>query len=170
MGAIAFPINPRKLFRWSVETPGLQSAYAQKCKIPKIVVKSAKHGNGPFDENTASRIELGMVELETLKPDTSSAAWWKDWFALVINLGTGSMSEPSIYKRTLIITEFAADGLTIVDIWELSGCYPAEIELTDLDKLADGNAIDKVKLMCDRISYAGSGDPTLPAVLGLSLL
>lgn len=157
MSAIGKTINPRKLYRFAVECDGLETAYAQKVKIPKIEVKSAKHGVGPFVINTASKVEFGMLELDMLKPAESSAVFWKDWLALIVNLGSGAMGLPDFYKKTLSIVEYASDGSTIVDRWECSGCYPCEIDASELDKLAEGNSIDKLKICVDNMTVTGSG-------------
>lgn len=163
MATVAVSVNPRKLFRFAVLCDGLETAYAQKVKLPKMEVKSAKHGQGPFVINTASKVEFGQLELEALKPSESSVTFWKDWFALIVNLGTGAMTAPDIYKKTITILEFAADGATVVDTWECQGCYPCDIEMTDLDKMSENNAMDKVKFCVDILTYTGSGDPTMPS-------
>jgi hypothetical protein len=157
MGAIGTTINPRKMWPFVVECEGLETAYAQKVKIPKIEVKSAKHGDGPFTINTASRVDFGQLELEVLKPAESSATWWRDWLALVINMNDGSMGVPDVYKKTVFIVEYAADGLTIVDTTELDGVYPADFDVSELDKLADGNQIDKLKFNVDRVIPSAQG-------------
>ena len=156
MSAMGQSINPRKLYRFAVECEGLETAYVQKCKIPKLDVKSAEHGEGPFKIKTASKVEVGQLELDTLKPADSSSVWWKDWLALVVNLGSGAMNHPSVYKKSLSIVEFAPDGETIIDRWDCFGCYPAEVDPADMDKLGDGNAIDKIKINCDMVVPMGS--------------
>lgn len=157
MAAIGRQINPRKVYRFAVEVDGLDTAYAQKVKLPKFEVASAKHGDGPFTINTASRINFGQLEMETLKPSESAAVWWKDWLALIVNLQSGAMSTPELYKKNISIVEYSADGITIVERHELWGVYPADIDLADLDKLGEGNAIDKLKFNVDRyIPTSGS--------------
>jgi len=131
----------------------VETAYVQKFKIPKVDVKTAKHGDGPFSINTAGRVDFGTAELDTLKPSESSALWWKDWLGLVVNLQSGAMGQPSSYKKNLLVVEYGADGTTVVDQTELVGCFPTEIDLADLDKLGEGNAVDKIKLAVDRVSF-----------------
>lgn len=163
MGAIGQTINPRKLYRFAIECEGLQTAYVQKVKIPKLDIKSAEHGEGPFKIKTASKVEIGQIELETLKPADSSSVWWKDWVALVVNLGTGAMGHPDVYKKALSIIEFAPDGVTVVDRWDCFGCFPAEVDPTDMDKLGEGNAVDKIKLNCDMcVPMPSAGGSTNP--------
>ena len=157
MGALGKTINPRKMYRFAVECDGLETAYVQKVKVPKIEIKSAKHGDGPFSINTASRVDFSALELETLKPAESSAVWWKDWLALLINLQNGSMGDPDVYKKTLSIVEYGADGITIVDRTQYTGCYPADIDVSDMDKLGDGNQIDKIKINIDFVQLTSSG-------------
>lgn len=156
MAAIGKSINPRKTFRFAVEIDGLETAYAQKVKIPKIDIKSAIHGEGPFSIKTASKVAFNDLEIETLKPAESSAVWWKDWLALVVNLDTGAMGDPSIYKKSFFIIEYGSDGVTIVDRTEIRGAFPTEIDLSDLDKLGEGNAVDKLKFSVDRVVVEGS--------------
>lgn len=158
MGALGKTINPRKMYRFTVECNGLETAYVQKVKAPKIEIKSAKHGNGPFTVNTASRVDFSMLELETLKPAESAAVWWKDWLALLINLSNGAMGDPDTYKQTLSIVEYGADGVTIVDRTEYIGCYPADIDVSDMDKLGDGNQLDKLKFNVDMVTLTATGN------------
>jgi hypothetical protein len=157
MGAIGKRVNPRKLYRFAVECDGLETAYVQKVKLPKVEIKGAKHGNGPFVVSTASKVEFGNLEMDSLKPADDSAVWWKDWLALVVNLNTGAMGTPDVYKKTLSVVEYGSDGVTIVDRWELSGVYPIDIDIADLDKLAEGNAVDKLKFSVDQMTFTGSG-------------
>ncbi len=166
MGALGKTINPRKMYRFAVECDGLETAYVQKVKVPKIEIKSAKHGDGPFAINTASRVDFSTLELETLKPAESSAVWWKDWLALLINLSTGSMGDPSVYKKTLSIVEYGADGITIIDRTQYTGCYPADVDVSDMDKLGDGNQLDKIKINVDLVQLTGS---VVSAVAGTSV-
>lgn len=151
MPAVGRTINPRKVYRFAIEVDGLDTAYAQKIKIPKMEVKTAKHGEGPFEVHTASKITFGDLEIETLKPANSSSVWWKDWFALVVNLDTGAMGDPAFYKKNFFIVETAPDGVTIVDRTEIRGAFPVDIDLADLDKLGEGNSVDKIKFRVDRI-------------------
>lgn len=151
MPIAASAISPRKQFRFAIVCDGIETAYIQKFKAPKIDIKSAKHGDGPFDINTASRISFGTAELDTLKPSESATYWWKDWLGLIINLSSGAMGLPETYKKNLLIVEYAADGTTVVEQTELVGCFPTEIDPSDLDKLGEGNAIDKIKLSVDRV-------------------
>jgi len=157
MGALGKQINPRKMYRFAVECDGLETAYVQKVKHSKIEVKSAKHGDGPFAINTASRIDFSQLEFETLKPAESSGVWWKDWLALIVNLRNGAMGTPDMYKKILSIVEYASDGITIIDRTEYLGCYPADIDVADMDKLGEGNQIDKIKINVDRVQLTSSG-------------
>lgn len=157
MGAIGTQINPRKMWPFVVECDGLETAYAQKVKIPKIEIKSATHGDGPFSIKTASRVDFGQLEMEVLKPAEGSATWWRDWLALLINMDNGSMGTPEVYKKTVFIIEYSADGVSIVDQTELQGVYPADFDVSELDKLADGNQLDKLKFNVDRVIPSAQG-------------
>lgn len=156
MSALGQTVNPRKLYRFAVEVEGLLTAYVQKVKLPKIDVKSANHGDGPFTIKTASKVDIGQLELETLLPADSSSVWWKDWLALVVNLGTGAMGHPDLYKKQLSVVMYAPDGETIIDRWDCFGVFPAEVDPADMDKLGEGNAIDKLKFNCDLCVPAAS--------------
>lgn len=162
-------INPRKVWRYAIEADGLETAYVQKVKQPKIEVKSAKHGDGPFAINTASRVDYGMLEFETLKPAESAGVWWKDWLALVVNLSNGQMGTPDVYKKVMSVVEYGADGITIIDRTMYTGVYPSDIDVAELDKLGDGNAIDKIKFFIDGVTLTDTG-ANLVAVSGSIVL
>lgn len=169
MGAIGIPINPRKLFRFAIECDGLETAWVQKCKIPKANVKTASHGEGPFLVKTASKVEFSDLELDCLKPAESSSVWWKDWLALVINLNDGSMGTPDLYKKNLTINEYSSDGVTIIDSWSVEGVFPVEIEPSELEKLGEGNAVDKLKFSVDNCIPGSSAGLSISIGAGLNL-
>ena len=153
MGVLAKNINPRKLYRWAIECDGVETAYCQKCKLPKTEIGSAEHGDGPFYVKTASKVKFSDLEIDSLKPAESSGVWWKDWLALVVNLDSGAMGDPAVYKKTLFVVEYGSDGVTIVDRTEIRGAFPHEIDPADLDKLAEGNVVDKLKFNVDRAVF-----------------
>ena len=168
MAATAKEINPRKVYAFAVECEGIETAYVQKVKIPKFDVKSAEHGDGPFKIKTASRVEFGQIELDVLLPAADSSGWWKDWLALVVNLETGALGTPDAYKKNLYIIEYGPDGTTIVEKTQIIGAYPAEIDPYDMDKLGEGNAVNKIKLNVDRVylNADSGGTASLAGALG----
>ena len=148
---LATPVNPRKKFPWSVEFEGLEPALVQRIKIPVISVDSVEHGSSNILVKTGSMVKIADIELNKLMFMDKNENWAYDWLRQVSNPETGTMGVPSEYKRNGYIILQNPDLETILEKWQVVGCWPKEIEKDELDKTSSEDLVERVVLSCDYI-------------------
>jgi len=148
---LAKPVNPRKKFPWTVEFEGLESALVQRVKIPVVSVDSAEHGSSNILIKTGSMVKVADIELNKLMFMDKNENWAYDWLRQVSDPENGTMGVPSEYKRNGYIVLQNPDLETILEKWQVVGCWPKEIEKDELDKTSSEDMIERVVLSCDYV-------------------
>lgn len=137
--------NPRKAFSFELEIEGVVMARVQKVKFPAIELTVAEHGNRNRTDKTASRRNVGDLELEKVMPADGQDRAIQDWMDLA------ERGVPTDYKRSGILRHFGPDDATVVGTWRIFGAWPKKDEMGDLDRKSDDNLIQKVTLSVDDI-------------------
>lgn len=148
---LATPVNPRKKFPWTVEFEGLEPALVQRVKIPVVSVDVTEHGSSNILIKTGSMVKVADIELNKLMFMDKNENWAYDWLRKVSDPETGIMGIPSEYKRNGYIILQAPDLETILEKWQVVGCWPKEIEKDELDKVSSDDLIERVVLSCDYV-------------------
>lgn len=148
---IANPINPRKKFTWTLEFDGLTPALAQRVIFPKLTVEKAEHGAANVIIKTGGMLTIDDIEVNKLMFSNKNENWAYNWMREVSDPETGQMGIPSEYKRNGYIMQFAPDNVTVLEKWQLFGCWPTEIEKEELDRTSSENMIEKVMLSVDYV-------------------
>ena len=151
---VANPVNPRKKFSWSVEFDGLDAILVQKLKIPTVSVDSVEHGVANILNKTAGMVKIGDLELTKLKFQNKNESWAWDWLMDSSNQETGQVGLPTDYKKNGYIIHYDSDGESVLEKWQVIGCWPKNIEIDELDKVSSDNMMEKVTLSCDQIVLA----------------
>jgi phage tail-like protein len=151
---VANPVNPRKKFSWSVEFDGLDAVLVQKLKIPTVSVDAVEHGVANILNKTAGMVKVGDLELTKLKFQNKNESWAWKWLMLSSNQETGQVGLPTDYKKNGYIIHYGPDGETVLEKWQVIGCWPKNIEIDELDKVSSDNMMEKVTLSCDQIVLA----------------
>lgn len=151
MPPIANPVNPRKKFPWSLELEGLEPVLVQKCKIPTITVEVAEHGASNIKVKTGGMVTIGDIEINKLMFQDSNESWAYDWLKEVSNPENGTVGVPAEYKRNGYIIHYDTDGTSVLEKWQIQGCFPKEVEFDELDKTSSDNMMEKVVLSCDSL-------------------
>lgn len=146
---VANPVNPRKKYLWSIEFDGLEPFLAQKVTLPKISIEVAEHGSGNTLIKTGGMVKLSELEISKMMFSNKNENWAYDWLKGVANIETGSNGVPEQYKRNGYVVFLAPDGETILEKWQLIGCFPKEIEKDELDKTSSDNIMEKVTICVD---------------------
>lgn len=149
MPPIANPVNPRKKFPWKVEFEGLEPVLVQKVKIPTLSVETAEHGYSNILVKTGGMIKIADIELNKLMFQDKNENWAYNWMKEVSDPETGTVGTPSDYKRNGYIIFFDTDLETVLEKWQVFGCWVKEIEKDELDKGSSENLMEKVILSCD---------------------
>lgn len=145
------PVNPRKKFSFSVEFDGLEAILVQKVKIPTLTVEVQEHGVANILVKTGGMVKIGDIELNKLKFQNKNESWAYNWLSSVSNPGNGQVGLPTSYKKNGYIIHYGPDGTSVLEKWQVIGCFPKEIEIEELDKMVSDNLMEKVVLSCDQI-------------------
>jgi hypothetical protein len=148
---IANPVNPRKKFAWTIEFEGLEPVLAQRVKMPVLTVETAEHGVSNIKVKTGGMVTVGDIEVMKLMFMNKNENWAYDWMKLVSNPENGQVGVPATYKRNGYIIFYAPDMETILEKWQVFGCWPKEIDKDELDKVSSENIMEKVVLSCDYV-------------------
>lgn len=148
--------NPRKQFQFGLNilTPFgiiMNQFLAQKVTIPEVVIDQIKHGEGNHYIKTAGMVNVGELHIEKLStaaaPD--NAMW--DWIQSIQDSISGGGTVPRQYKKTIDVTQYAADGVTPIDVFECRGCWPMKINGVELSRVSSENTIESIEFSVDEM-------------------
>lgn len=150
--------NPRKKFNWTIEfAPFVFNPFkCQKVTLPDIDIEQDAHGDANIDVKTAGRITLGNLVLEKLMASSEGDNLIFRWAELCQSSLLKGGLPPSEYKGTAIVTEFAEDGQTPLNVWNLFGVWPTKINGLDLNRMESGNSVEAVEFSVDAMSKVNS--------------
>lgn len=145
--------NPRKVFNFSVQVAQLpiNPWLVQEVDIPEESLEVISHGDTNHDTKTAGRKMIGNLRLSKLLLTDGSDNYWFDWMASAQDTLIGGGLPPQQYKRTLIITELAEDGATVINTWTATGCFPSRRSSITLNRSSSDNTIEEIELSVDKI-------------------
>lgn len=149
---ISNPVNPRKKFLWTLEFEGLEPALAQKVKIPTLTIDAAEHGSANILIKTGGMVKIADIEVSKLMFANKNENWAYDWFRKVSDPERGRVGVPSSYKKNGYILFYNPDLSSVLEKWQVLGCWVKSIEKDELDRtsVAD-NLMEKVVLSVDSI-------------------
>lgn len=141
--------NPRKNRNFTIEIDGLEQYYAQKVTIPEVEVEIAEHAdaNHPIKTGTALKFEDVVIEKLMFAEGGDTFAW--DWITEVQNPETGGGGLPSAYKKDIVIKQYAPDGVTLLDTWNINGTFPRKVSYSELDRMSTENSAETITLCVD---------------------
>lgn len=145
--------NPRKKFNYSIQIAPLpiNPFLFQKVTIPDREVEVISHGDINYDVKTGGRVSFGNIMLEKLMVTDGADNYFWDWASSVSDAIIGGGLVPPQYKRTVIITELAEDGTSILNTWVCNGCWPAKINGQELDRNTGENSIESIEVCVDQV-------------------
>lgn len=145
--------NPRKEFNFSIQiAPApINPFLAQKVDIPEISVDQTEHGDTNHDIKTGGRVKFGNVTISKIMTTSGADNYMFDWLYSVQDAIIGGGLTPTVYKRTVTITELAEDGTSILNTWILMGCWPTKINGMKLDRQSSDNTMETIELSVDKI-------------------
>lgn len=149
---MAIVSNPRKQFNFSIqiaEAP-IQPFLCQEVDLPEITIESTAHGDTNHDIKTGGRAVIGNATIQKIMTTSGADNYFYDWALLVADTVLGGGLPPDQYKRTVIISELAEDGVSVINTWVLTGCWPTRINGQKLNRLSSDNSIENVELSVDK--------------------
>lgn len=145
--------NPRKDFNFSIQIvqAPINPFLVQKVTLPEINVNVAKHGDTNHDIKTGGRVEYGDIEIEKIMTTSGADNYFYDWASSVQDTLIGGGLVPDQYKRTIIITELAEDGTSILNSWVARGCFPVKINGQELNRMSSENSLERLSISTDGV-------------------
>ena len=152
---MAIVANPRKVFNFSLSFQGvpIEPFLFQSCDLPDREIDVVEHGDTNHDIKTGGRNKVGNITLEKLLRTTrnvESLYFWA-WMDMVQSNVTGGGLTPTAYWRTLIVEEFAEDGITPINRWEIYDAWPFKINGQNQKRTSSDNTIEKIELACNDV-------------------
>ena len=144
--------NPRKQFNFSiqvVEAP-INPFLCQEVDLPEITIEQTSHGDTNHDIKTGGRISVGNLTIQKIMTTSGADNYFFDWALSVADPVLGGGLVPDEYKRTLLITELAEDGVSAVNTWVCTGAWPTKINGQKLNRLSSDNSIENIELSVDK--------------------
>jgi len=145
--------NPRKQFNFSVQIVGLpiNPFLVQEFDAPEEGVETATHGDTNHDIKTGGRKTVGQARISKLSTTDGSDNYFWDWMASIADAMIGGGLPPNMYKRTLLVTEFAEDGASIINTWTLIGSWPSKKSQQEWKRASSDNSLEEIFLEVDRV-------------------
>jgi len=146
--------NPRKQFKFSIEIIGvpMNPYLAQNVEHPEIDIEPVPHGDINYEVKTAGMIRTGNATITKLMTTSGPDNFMFNWHTLCQDVILGGGAVPDVYKRKVLVTEFAEDGQTILNVHEWYGCWPTKIQGQTNDRTASENTMEIVELSVDFVN------------------
>jgi len=146
--------NPRKRFNFSIQIvpDPINPFMFQKVTLPDAEINQDLHGDTNHDIKTAGRVTYGNIVCEKLMPSDSGDAFLWSWFDTCQSSVLGGGAPPDIYKKVITITEFAEDGVTVLNTWTATGAWVTRLPGIELDRNTSDNTIENVEFSIDKLT------------------
>lgn len=141
--------NPRKVFNFGIFIPGLNPFLAQKVTTPDVEIEEVAHGDTNYDVKTGGRLKVGSLMVEKISSATESDNWIFNWINTIQNARLGGGALPSIYKRTIVVEEYAPDGVTVLNTHTYEGCWPKKRNGVELSRTQSDNTLTSIEFAVD---------------------
>jgi len=145
--------NPRKRFNWSLQiSPDPINPFLfQKVTLPDSDIEETVHGDTNHDIKTAGRVMISKCVCEKLMVSDQSDTYIRSWHDTCQSSRIGGGAPPDIYKKVLYVTEFAEDGVTVLNTWVLYGVWPSTLSGMEFDRQSSDNTIENVEFSVDEM-------------------
>jgi hypothetical protein len=139
--------NPRKNFMWSIQFVNIPiNPYLfQKVGIPEKGIEQVLHGDVNRDVKTGGRVTIGNMTAEKLLTTSGSDTWLWDWISSVADTTLGGGLTPDQYWKTVIVSELAEDGSSVLNQWILTEVWPTKLNEQSLDRMSSENSIESIE-------------------------
>jgi hypothetical protein len=137
---LANTYEPLRKFRWILQIDGIDA----------YTLKTAARPQATFDEtvidyiNTkryvSGKMTWNPIQITTHDPISPSASQKiMDWVRINYEPQTGRMGYASFYKKNISLKLLDPQG-TVVQLWDIIGAWPQDINFGDLDYASSDNA------------------------------
>lgn len=141
--------NPRKAFQFTVYIPGLNPFLCQELTLPDIELEQVEHGDTNFDVKTAGRKKVSNLRLSKIAQSTEVDQFVYNWMRRIQNTLIGGGDLPDMYKRPILVEQYANDGITVIERHQLEGCWPQKVNGVNYSRTASQNTVYELEFSVD---------------------
>lgn len=141
--------NPRKQFNFQITIAGLNPFLCQEVKTPDSEFDIATHGDVNFEVKTAGIKKIGQLTITKIFPVDFPDTAIRDWGSSIQDTRAGGGALPSEYKRTVLVQQFAPDGVTVLEQWEYDGVWPQKRNGIDFNRKSSENTTQSIEFCVD---------------------
>lgn len=120
--------------------------------MPDVEFDTVEHGDTNFDVKTAGRKKITQLKVTKIFPSDQLDTEIRSWGLSIQNTITGGGDLPSDYKRTVVVQQFANDGITVLEQWEFDGVWPQKINGIAFNRRSSENTTQEIEFCVDEES------------------
>ena len=143
--------NPRKGFNFSIQfiKHPINPFLVQKVTLSDREVEMVGHGDTNHDVKTAGRVTFSNLLIEKLSTTSGSDTWLHGWISSCADATLGGGLTPDEYKETVIVSELAEDGVSVLNQHIYTGVWPTKVNGQTLDRTSSDNTIESMEFSVD---------------------
>ncbi len=146
--------NPRKQFKYSIRIMGglgLDPWLVQEVDHPEEDVEPVPHGDANYDVKTAGRVIIGNATISKISRTSGPDNFLVNWRKMCQDELSGGGQIPDVYKKTVIVEEYAEDGFTIINTSVWYGAWPTKVNVKSHSRVGSENTVESFELSVDAV-------------------
>ena len=129
--------EPKRKFRWVFQIEGIDAFLMKTANRPTMETAEVEVGYINATRYLAGKTKFGTLDITLHDPIAPSGAQQvMEWLRLVYESVSARGGYADFYKRDCQLKMLDPVG-TVVELWDLKGCFPTSISFGDLDYTAD---------------------------------
>ncbi len=130
--------EPKRKFRWVLAIEGIDSFLMKTAKRPTYTIKDTEFKYINSVRYIAGRQTFEPIDVELYDPIAPSGAQQvMEWIRTHYESVSGRAGYADFYKRDIQLKMLDPIG-TVVELWDLKGCFLTKVDFKDLDYNDDG--------------------------------
>lgn len=143
--------NPRKQFQFTIIIPGMNPWLAQEVDTPDGEFDIAEHGDAGHLIKTAGLRKIGQLTVNKISVADGPDNTFDNWADQILDFNTGGGAPPSVYKKPILIEQYANDGVTVIKRKIYNGAWPQKINGEKLNRKGSENTTNSVEFCIDTV-------------------
>lgn len=141
--------NPRKSFQFNIIIPGMNPFLAQEVKTPDGEFDIVEHGDTGHLIKTAGLRKINQLTVNKISTADGPDELMQLWQNQIYEFRRGGGAPPSVYKKPILVEQYANDGITVIKRRQYIGCWPQKVNGEDLSRKASENTMNSIEFCVD---------------------
>ena len=136
---LANTYEPKRKFRWILQIDGIDAFVLKTAARPQITAEETVVDFINMKRYLSGKHAWNPINVTMHDPIAPSAAQKiMDWLRLNFDSTTGRMGYATFYKKDISLKLLDPQG-TVVELWDITGAWPQDINWGDLDYASSDN-------------------------------